>query len=170
MGILSVPSSSRTVASLLPPKGIAVRLWRIFVDNVDYMFKIVHIPSTELVLYTVLDNPEGASYENLALCFSVYYSAAVALDDSDDCVSILGENWTDALQRFKTGLEQSFGNADLLENPTVMLVQAMAIYAVCPRFANFVAPETPQLSCHTDTRHKCSLACAFTTLGELCGH
>ncbi|TWU75888.1 hypothetical protein ED733_005773 [Metarhizium rileyi] len=136
MGILSAPLSSQPASSFHPSKHTAVQLWRIFVDVVDCLFKILHIPTSEVVVYTVINKPEAASSEALALCYAIYFSAAVSLEGREDCPQLLGETWTSALHRYKAGLEQSFAHADLLENPTVVLVQAMAIYLSAVRVHN----------------------------------
>lgn len=130
MGILSRQHPSQAVAGFHPPKLTAMQLWKTFVDNVDSCIKVVHVPTAEVIVYTVMDNPDNASMEALALCFAIYYAAAIALDLTDSCATIVGEDWGASLQRFKTGLEQALAHADFLENTTVMLLQAMAIYLV----------------------------------------
>lgn len=130
IGILSSPVYLQSAASFHPPKSTAGQLWRIFVDVVDTLFKLVHIPTAEITVYTVINDPGVASAESLALCYAIYYAATVALDEQDDCVQVLGETWNGALLRYKAGLEQAFAEADLLENPTVVMLQAMAIYLV----------------------------------------
>lgn len=134
MGILSTAISTQPASSFHPSKFTSVQLWRVFVDNVDCLFKIIHIPTSEILVYTVIHNPAHASAEALALCYSIYYAATVALDEREDCQQLLGEDWTSALHRYKTGLEQTFAQADLIENPTVVMLQAMAIYLVCCSF------------------------------------
>ncbi|EFY92528.1 C6 transcription factor, putative [Metarhizium acridum CQMa 102] len=136
MGILSTPLSSHPPSSFHPSKYTAVQLWRVFVDNVDCFFKILHIPTSEVLVYTVINDPATASPEALALCYAVYYASTVALDEREDCPRLLGEPWLSALHRYKAGLEQSFAQADLLENPTVLLLQAMAIYLSAVRVHN----------------------------------
>ncbi|GAB0133136.1 hypothetical protein EsDP_00001551 [Epichloe bromicola] len=136
IGILSSPVYSQPAASFHPPKSTAGQLWRIFVDVVDTLYKLVHIPTTEITVYTVINDPETAPAESLALCYAIYYAATVALDEQEDCVQVLGETWNSALLRYKAGLEQAFAQADLLENPTVVMLQAMAIYLSAVRVHN----------------------------------
>ncbi|KHO02100.1 uncharacterized protein MAM_01101 [Metarhizium album ARSEF 1941] len=136
MGILSTPLLSHPASSFHPSKHTAVQLWGLFKDNVDCMFKILHIPTSEVLVYTVINDPSTASPEALALSYSVYYAATVVLDEREDCPRLLGESWASALHRYKAGLEQSFAQADLLENPTVVLLQAVAIYLTAVRVHN----------------------------------
>ncbi|KAF4459680.1 hypothetical protein FALBO_13553 [Fusarium albosuccineum] len=135
MGILSTSSFSSPLASYHPPKRVAMKLWKLFVDCVDVCTRIAHIPTTEVLLYTVINDPFKASIENLGLCFAIYYAAATSLHP-DDPDGVLGEDRTQALHRFKTGLEQALAQTDFLENPTLSLLQALAIYLAAMRAHN----------------------------------
>ncbi|KAM5370301.1 hypothetical protein ACJZ2D_008597 [Fusarium nematophilum] len=135
MGILSNSSFSTPLASLHPPKRTAMKLWKVFIESVDACIKIIHIPTSEILVYTVLQDPSRASAEDLALCFSIYYAAAIALPP-DEADHILGEERTQSLHRFKIGLEQALAQADFLENPTLTLLHAIAIYLSALRVHN----------------------------------
>ena len=130
MGLLSSPVLSLPLSSFHPSKTTAGHLWRVYVDAVDIFFKVLHVPTTEILVYTVINDPDAASPESLSLCFAIYYAAAVALEDAPDCLQLLGEDWPSALQRYKTGMEQAFARADLLENPTLAMLQGLSSYIV----------------------------------------
>jgi hypothetical protein len=163
MGILSTPLSAQPISSFHPSKYTAVQLWRVFVDNVDCFFKILHIPTAEVVVYTVINSPGTASTEALALCYSIFYAATVALDDGEDCPQLLGESWMSALHRYKAGLEQAFAQADLLENPTVVMLQALTLYLVSA--FRYLLPSHCANSHHFPTRAQYE----STTQDEQCG-
>ncbi|CAM1508848.1 Fc.00g025870.m01.CDS01 [Cosmosporella sp. VM-42] len=112
-----------------------MQLWKVFVDNVDPCTKVLHIPTDEVMVYTVVADPSKASTESLGLCFAVYYLATIALEPGD-VEAITGEDKEISLRRFKTGLEQALAHADFLENPTVVLLQALAIYLSALRVHN----------------------------------
>ncbi|KAM0425654.1 hypothetical protein ACHAPT_009186 [Fusarium lateritium] len=135
MGLLSKTSSTVPLASLHPPRPLAMRLWKMFVESVDPCNKIIHVPTTEVRVYTVLQDPSKASAENLGVCFAMYYSAATALD-LEVAEAILEEDRQQALHRFKAGLEQALSEADFLENPTIALLQALAVYLAAMRVNN----------------------------------
>ena len=131
MGIISKQSDATSVASFHPSKKVAMDLWKTYVYKVDSTFKAIHLPTTEVMVYTVINDPAAATMEHLALCFAMYYAAAIALDPEDGAVCpSLDEPWTTSLLRFKTGLEQALAHAEYVENPTVILIQAMTIYLV----------------------------------------
>ncbi|QUC22972.1 uncharacterized protein UV8b_07213 [Ustilaginoidea virens] len=136
MGLLSSPVLSLPLSSFHPSKTTAGHLWRVYVDKVDIFFKVLHVPTTEILVYTVINDPDAASPESLSLCFAIYYAAAVALEDAPDCLQLLGEDWPSALQRYKTGMEQAFARADLLENPTLAMLQGLSSYIYSLRAHN----------------------------------
>lgn len=129
MGWLSAGIASVSTAIYHPQRRVAIRLWKVFVDGVDPYVKVLHIPTAETTLYTVISDPTKASNENLALCFAIYF-AAVTATPSNEALDVTGEDKKQALLRYRMCLEQSMAQADFLENPTIALLQATAIYGV----------------------------------------
>jgi hypothetical protein len=127
MGWLSAGIASVSTAIYHPQRRVAIHLWKVFVDGVDPYTKVLHIPTAETVIYTVTSDPNKASNENLALCFAIYYASVTAMPP-DDVLNITGEDKKQALLRYRMCLEQSLAQADFLDNPTITLLQALAIY------------------------------------------
>lgn len=111
---------------------MAVRLWNIYVNNVDGCagLKLLHLPTDELKVYSTIDNPTEASFENLSLCLAIYFASTVSLDDAE-ALAILGQDKYAHLLSFKVGLEQAFAHGDFLDRPTLTGLHALAIYLVC---------------------------------------
>lgn len=130
-GILSSPSLSIIPSTLHPPQELAVKLWKIYVDNVESCvgLKFLHLPTDDIKVYSTINDPKTASLENLALCYAVYFASAVSLDDSEAAV-ILREEKNTILLRFKVGLEQALAHGDFLDRPTITGLCAFAIYLV----------------------------------------
>ncbi|KAL6922336.1 hypothetical protein FSST1_006362 [Fusarium sambucinum] len=135
MALLSPSFSTESLASHHPPRKTAIRLWKIFVDSVDVCTKVSHLPTSETILYTVTRDPTKASIENLTFCFAIYY-ASVTASTPEDVLNDTGEDRKLALQRYKVCLEQSLAQADFLNNPTITLLQALAIYTAAMRVHN----------------------------------
>ncbi|RGP64700.1 hypothetical protein FSPOR_7790 [Fusarium sporotrichioides] len=135
MTLLSPSFSTESLASFHPPRKTAIRLWKIFVDNVDVCTKVTHLPTSETILYTVMRDPTKASIETLTFCFAIYY-ASVTASSPEDVLNDTGEDRKQALQRYKICLEQSLAQADFLNNPTITLLQALAIYTAAMRVHN----------------------------------
>lgn len=113
---------------------MALRLWSIYVEIVDSCIgpKLLHVPTDEIRICSAMQNPEDASFENLALAFAIYYSAVSAAEPSQISIMAAGESIPSLLLRFKSGFEQALSRLNFLENPTVTSIQAVAIYLVSP--------------------------------------
>lgn len=143
LGILSAPSPTQQPASLHPPKTLAVRLWHAYLDNVDGCsgLKLLHVPTDEVRVFSVIHDPSVASYENLALCFAIYFSALVSLDEKEAEV-VLREGKDHLrikrhqLSLLKIGLEQALAHGDFLDRPSLVGLHALAIYLAALRFCN----------------------------------
>lgn len=129
MGILSSPSYTQFPSSYHPTTSTAVQLWNQYLNNVVCCNKVVHTPTTEAIIYSTIDTPAAASFENLALCFSIYYAATASLDP-EEAKKVLGIDRISALGRFKLGMEQALAHADFLDEPTVTTLSALAIFQV----------------------------------------
>ena len=92
--------------------------------------KLLHLPTDEVKVYSIIDDPIAASPDNLALSFAIYFSAIVSLDGPEAQV-ILEQDKHMLLLRFKLGLEQAFAYGDFLDRPTMTALHALAIYLVC---------------------------------------
>lgn len=112
-----------------PSRPCAVQLWQAFVNNVDPLFKILHIPSTQGIIYGAINNPVHVNPRVSALQFAIYFAGVASLD-SDHVTHLLGQAKNTALNTFKQGLEHSLAAADFLDTPTLMTLQAITLYLV----------------------------------------
>lgn len=76
-------------------------------------------------------DPSKATAENLGLCFAIFYASITALTP-EEVFGVTGEDKKEVLHRYRVCLEQSLAQADFLDNPTLTLVQALAICSVRP--------------------------------------
>ncbi|KAM0215136.1 hypothetical protein ACHAPA_006351 [Fusarium lateritium] len=135
MGMLSAKISIASIASFHPPRKAAIHLWKVFVDSVDPCTKVTHTPTSEMIVYTVASDPSKATAENLGLCFAIYYASITALTP-EEVLDLTGEDKNQVLHRYRVCLEQSLAQADFLDNPTMTLVQALAICSAAMRVHN----------------------------------
>lgn len=78
----------------------------------------------------MINDPKSASFENLALCFAVYFAATISVDDAEQQSVLMGHDKLELLHSFKLGLEQAFAHGDFLDRPTITGLHALAIYIV----------------------------------------
>lgn len=127
-GILSTPPLPEFHDSH-PTKWQAIQLWQAFISNVDPLTKIFHIPTVQVVVFDAISNPGRAAEDVSALLFAIYFAATTSLQVGD-VEHLLGQNKSTALKIFKRLFEQSLEQANILENPTLISLQALTIYLV----------------------------------------
>ncbi|KAF5537897.1 hypothetical protein FPHYL_12669 [Fusarium phyllophilum] len=128
MGIISSPCYTQHPSAFHPGKAIAIDLWNIYLNNVEIVLelKLTHIPTDEVRVYSTIDDPARAKFDDLAFCYSIYFAAAVSLEEQ----TALFLDKTTVLQRFKMGIEQAFSHGDFFNRPTLTGLRALAIYLV----------------------------------------
>ncbi|PSR93681.1 hypothetical protein BD289DRAFT_428665 [Coniella lustricola] len=136
-GIISPPSPSILPHTLHPSSDHAVRLWAKYIDSVEACagLKLLHVPTDELIAYSVINDPAAASFEHLALSFAVSYASTITLEPAEAAL-LFGCDKITMLLRLKLGLEQSFAHGSFLDRPTVGGLHALAIYLAALRHHN----------------------------------
>lgn len=117
----------------------ATQLWHLFVQNVDATIKVLHIPTDEVTVFTAIHQPDAVSKDTLALVSAVYFAATLTMEP-DEAQYILGIDKMNALRAFKQDFQMYLAAVDMLENPTVVLLQALAIYLVCSLRSRYCYP------------------------------
>ena len=107
----------------------ASQLWQAFVNNVDPIVKILHIPTTQATVFAAINNPTNIDKDLEALLFSIYFAAITSLP-ADTVAHLLNQPKNDALRNFKCRIEQCLAGANILDTPSIRSLQAMAIYLV----------------------------------------
>ncbi|KAK1243459.1 hypothetical protein MKX07_004087 [Trichoderma sp. CBMAI-0711] len=110
----------------------ATQLWHLFVQNVDATMKLLHIPTDEVTIFTAIHQPESVASDVLALVSAMYFATTVTLE-LDEAQHVLGVDKSTALRTFKRDFQMHLSRADMLENPTVVLLQGLAIYLASAR-------------------------------------
>ena len=106
-----------------------MQLWQAFVNNVDPITKILHIPTAQVVVFEAINDPCRKTNDVNALLFAIYFAAATSLQAAD-VAHFLGQDKSTVLKIFKQGLEKSLEQANVLDNPTLTSLQALTIYLV----------------------------------------
>ncbi|EGR48369.1 uncharacterized protein TRIREDRAFT_62297 [Trichoderma reesei QM6a] len=107
-------------------------LWSVYLENVDPLLKILHVPTMEGILRDARRNPEKLSPGNECLVFAVYFAAVVTLDDADvrTNFSIRKE---ECLAQFRFAVEQSLARANFLNTSDITVVQAFVLFLLVVR-------------------------------------
>ncbi|KAI9040650.1 Zn(II)2Cys6 transcription factor [Aspergillus affinis] len=125
-------STSSGLLEFYPDSQLALRLWSVYVKSVDPVLKILHIPTTQsAVIATILD-PKSAGSSMVALTFAIYFAAITALGFHGE-PELSVEERSVLLKRYKTALDRLLIATDVMNQPEMTALQALAIFTTCLR-------------------------------------
>ncbi|KAB8264793.1 cytochrome P450 [Aspergillus pseudonomiae] len=108
----------------------SAQLWQIYRNNVDPVVKILHLPTVEPLVYSIM-NGEGSD-DCRALLFAIYFAAVTSLAEVD-AANLLGRDRRSSLRDFQARFEKVMIDAACLDAPSMLSLQALAIYITCLR-------------------------------------
>ncbi|KAM0338168.1 hypothetical protein ACHAPU_011418 [Fusarium lateritium] len=104
----------------------------VFHENINLVMHIIHMPSLRNLVRPSRGAATPISLKNQALLFSIYYAAITSMDDEDVLLNF-GSTKRELNLRFRRGLEQALARADFLNDPDIILVQALIIFLALAR-------------------------------------
>ena len=117
-----------------PPADMILRLWAIYVRNVDPLVKILHRPSLENDIHAFVRL--GAQYQHAApqnaLLFCIYFAAISTLSE-EEAQKQLGEGQQVLASRYRISAERALAAADYLNTNTLITLQAVTLYVTSLR-------------------------------------
>jgi hypothetical protein len=130
MGLLFGSQTSLTVLRRLHPTPVQMfKLWQSYLDNVNPLVKLFHAPTVQQLISDASGDLDDMPRNLEALLFGIYSVSVESLTDSE-CLSILGQSKSTALQRFRTGTQYALTNANLLMSADIMVLQAFVLFIV----------------------------------------
>ena len=131
-----------TVDDLQPSPGHIFRLWHLFLERVNPLTKIIHVPTLQPYLVEATSGSQNLPKSVEALLFAIYTVATVSMT-ADECQSLLGYSREAALQRFSLGVRITLNRIGFLKNYDLVTLQALLIYLVCFRASSSRPPPSP---------------------------
>lgn len=123
--------SAKKPRLLHPPPAHLSALFYFYSENVDPMFKLLHIPSLRKLIMHASANHEDIPSGNYveAMLFAMYYAAITSLT-SEECLRNFYDSRDSLLARYKSGVESALTNADLLNTKEIGTLQALVMFLV----------------------------------------
>lgn len=115
-----------------PPPEIIRQLWQVFIENVNPLMKIVHIPTLQTAIDKAIGNMKSIPRGFEALMFAIYHSAIISLTD-DECNGIMGEARTPLLRRFLAATKAALSRARFMSTASIVVLQALSIHLISVR-------------------------------------
>ncbi|KAJ9148311.1 C6 zinc finger domain-containing protein [Pleurostoma richardsiae] len=127
--LLGGDSPGTRLNDLQPEAGQVFRLWQIYLDRVNPLTKIIHVPTLQPYLVEASTGSHNLPKNVEALLFSIYTLATVALSP-EECQEMLGCSREKALQRFSDGVRLSLIRMGFLKCHDLLSLQALVIYLI----------------------------------------
>lgn len=123
-------SQKKSLTALHPSPLHIFKLWQTFLQNVNPLIKLLHVPTAQQQILDAADNLPGVSKEFEALMFCIYCLAVVSLGEKEAQDSF-GEEKTVLLSRYRRGAQLALAKAGLLRASSMVVMQAFLLYLVC---------------------------------------
>ncbi|TGJ87904.1 hypothetical protein E0Z10_g801 [Xylaria hypoxylon] len=120
-------STDGNVEDYRPSPAHAFRLWQTFLEKVNPLTKVIHVPSVQSKLVEATTDPGSIPKNVEALLFSIYVMGVAALDERE-CQQQLGCAKEEAYQRFSTGCRIALMRIGILKTYDLVVLQALVLY------------------------------------------
>jgi hypothetical protein len=108
---------------------ILQKMWQVYLDRIDAAAKLMHLPTFWSQLTTAIREPHDTSKSLEAIIFAFYLVVCRSLEE-DECLSLLGEQKSTILPRYKLAAHQALIKANFLNTSSLMTLQAFLLYFV----------------------------------------
>lgn len=105
------------------------RLWQVYIDNVNPMLKVTHIPSLQARVIEAASNVTNIDPAMEALIFSIYCTAVMSLT-AEDCQTTFGSSKEDLLSKYQSGCQQALWRCRFLRTSDRDCLTALFLYLV----------------------------------------
>lgn len=130
--VFGVSAQYQSSSGLLHPLQHAPLYWSLFKKNCDCLIKVLHIPTTEPIIFQALRQPTCIPKGLEALIFSIYFSVVESLSE-DECWETFGSHKGDLIDTYKFATEQALARAKFLETDELIVLQAFVIFLMSLR-------------------------------------
>jgi hypothetical protein len=127
----------KNLFSLHPEPVHIFRLWQIYLDNVNPLFKITHAPTLQQQIIEASSSVSEVSPELEALLFGIYCAAILSITD-EECWNIFGENRDTLNLKYQSGCQQALVNAGFLRTFDMRVLVALFLYLVSPHILEWL--------------------------------
>lgn len=115
-----------------PPPERIHQLWQVFIENVDPLTKVVHVPSLRPAFQKAANNIATIPRSFEALMFAVYSAAVMSLKD-DECKQRLGEPRKTLLSRYISATKVGLSRAKFMGTISLVVLQALVLHLLSVR-------------------------------------
>lgn len=106
-----------------------LQLWQIYIDNINPILKITHVPTIQGQIIEATSRLDKAPKNIEALMFSIYIMAITSLEEPE-VLRLFNTPKKELLGRYFTALQQALVNASFMRINDAISLQAFLLYLV----------------------------------------
>ncbi|KAI0102560.1 fungal-specific transcription factor domain-containing protein [Nemania sp. FL0031] len=124
---LGIEDATIDLRELQPDLVNVFRLWQLFIERVNPLSKVIHVPSLQPYVMDAAADINKVPLAYQALLFSVYNMAVVSLTN-EEAIQLLAMTRDEALNRFSRGAKLALTRSNFLQNYNMTILQALLLY------------------------------------------
>ncbi|KAI9042712.1 putative C6 transcription factor [Aspergillus affinis] len=128
----TILESKLSITEQHPNPEDATKLWDTYVQNVDPLCKVLHVPTVARMVDTVSKQPSVASNSDECLLFVIYYFAVFSMSDVD-CLQEFNQSRSHLMSKYQTTFCQALVNASWLKTTAMPVLQAYTLFLIAMR-------------------------------------
>lgn len=117
-----------------PPTELIHQLWQTFIEKVNPLSKLVHVPTLQPAIEKAVTNIERIPRGFEALLFAIYSMAVLSLTE-DECKEALGESRAILLPRYVAATKAALSRARFMSSTSIVVLQALVLHILSIRDA-----------------------------------
>ncbi|KAF7563532.1 hypothetical protein G7046_g573 [Stylonectria norvegica] len=102
-------------------------LWQVYLENVEPLLKLMHIPTMDKLILGMESHAENLTAGDEALLFAIYYAAVNSMGEGEVQTNF-GVSQAQYVSQFRFALEQALARANLLNTSDIAVLQAFTLF------------------------------------------
>ncbi|PWY90686.1 hypothetical protein BO70DRAFT_328527 [Aspergillus heteromorphus CBS 117.55] len=120
------------LSALHPPQAQILKLWQVYLENVDPLLKVTHTPTLQSRIINAAFDIANIGHTLEALMFGIYCVAVLSLDE-DECRGVVGSPRDELLTRFRFACQQALVNCGVFRSGERESLTALFLYLISVR-------------------------------------
>ncbi|KAL4980815.1 hypothetical protein BDW66DRAFT_38252 [Aspergillus desertorum] len=110
----------------------AAKLWTAYVQNVEPLCKVLHVPTVARMVDVISKQPAAASKSDECLVFVIYYFAVFSMAETD-CLQEFNIPRNSLMTKYRAAFCQALVNASWLKTTEMPVLQAYTLFLIAMR-------------------------------------
>ncbi|KAL6703428.1 hypothetical protein ACN47E_009687 [Coniothyrium glycines] len=121
------PNMTIELGSIHPSQALIFKLWQTYLDNVNPLLKVTHVPTLQARLIDAIADVTKIQPPLEALMFAIYCVAVFSLDQ-EQCWSMFGTPRHDVLRAYQLGAREALIKCEFLKTTDLDCLTALHLY------------------------------------------